>query len=188
MSWLLLFDNANSFPEIDAFYPRTSKGRGSIIITTQLLHFKVPTQAVEHVKVNSLTPEEGAKILFQYLGRLAESPDENSVAKKISSEVEGLPLALTTIGSYICESQQSLSGFLELFNRTSSLWQTYATDSGHSALEKVFKISLDELDTKSRQLIDIMAFMSPDSIPEQMLYLEESSTDFQDDDLTRRAK
>ncbi|MCJ1398272.1 hypothetical protein MMC11_001469 [Xylographa trunciseda] len=170
--WLLVFDNVEDIRDLETYLPVETKSRGSVIVTTQRPRSRQITRDFHNIELNSFDDEWGARLLFKYLERDPADEIEESLAREISQIVGGLPLAIATIGGYINESESSVKEFLHIMKRSSHAW----TDSQHTktkhyerTLGTVFDIALKELPEGPRILINILAFLNPDSIPEDIL-------------------
>lgn len=97
---------------------------------------------------------------------------DQKVLEEVSDMLGGLPLAIVHIGGYISESKHNLSYFRDFFK---TRWQKYAwggksvVEQYHKRLEIVWDLALEELPANARKLIDIMAYLNPDVIPEEWL-------------------
>lgn len=160
--WLLVFDNAELLETLEPYIPMHTRTRSSVIITTQLPKFPKINDDFSRIEVLSLDQDNSAQLLYKYLERAAK--DDN-----IAEITGGLPLAVTTIAGYISESESSLEEFLEVMKRSSNAWQ----DSKNTCIRNydktlgtVFDIALAELPENARKLINILAFLNPDCVPE----------------------
>ena len=148
--------------------------QGSILITTQNPEVKQFT--AHSIRLRSFSPSEGSSVLFNYLGLDAGSTTEkeNNMSTSISEELGGLPMAIAHLAGYIDRKQCSLQTFLLLFHQKlggSQIWNddAPATTAHHSRkLAALWDLAIDSLDPKSRELLDTLAFLNPDSIPEEL--------------------
>lgn len=170
--WLLVFDNAELLETLEPYIPMHTRTRSSVIITTQLPKFPKINGDFSRIEVLSLDQDISAQLLYKYLERAAKDEDEYVVACDIAEITGGLPLAVTTIAGYISESESSLEEFLEVMKRSSNAWQ----DSKNTCIRNydktlgtVFDIALAELPENARKLINILAFLNPDCVPESLL-------------------
>lgn len=141
-------------------------------MTTQRPRSRQITEVFHNIELQSFNQEVGAGLLFKYLERQPVDEAEDNLARETSEIVGGLPLAIATIGGYINESESSVEEFLSVMKRSSNAWQdTQNTKMKHyeKTLGTVFEIALKELPPASRKLINILAFLNPDSIPEEIL-------------------
>ncbi|KAL9103692.1 MAG: hypothetical protein Q9163_001286 [Psora crenata] len=170
--WLLIFDNVEDIRDLETYLPTETKNRGSVIVTTQRPRSRRITRSFYNIELHSFDEDQGAKLLFKYLEREPNHEAEENLARETSCIVGGLPLAIATIGGYINESESSVAEFLEIMKRSSNAWEdTQHTKVMHyeRTLGTVFDIALKELPPKTRNLIEILAFLNPDSIPEGIL-------------------
>ena len=155
------------------YWPVNLKQRGSVIITTQIAGFSPISESFKNVEVPSFTNDEGSICLFKYLQRNPLNSDEADSAKELSRLVGGSPLALATVGGYVGPpSNYSLTHFLKDFNKKSLFWDCEDVSTVRAyerSLATVFDIALDELDDDARKLLDVLAFLNPDSVPEDIL-------------------
>lgn len=167
-----MFDNVEDIRDLETYLPIETKSRGSVIVTTQRPKSRQITKEFYNIELQSFHEELGAKLLFKYLERDPADETEKGLARETSAIVGGLPLAIATIGGYINESESSVEEFLDIMKRSSNAWDdTQHTKMKHyeKTLGTVFDIALKELPTGTRSLIDILAFLNPDSIPEGIL-------------------
>lgn len=167
-----MFDNVEDIRDLETYLPTETKSRGSVIVTTQRPRSRQITKEFYNIELQSFDEELGAKLLFKYLERDPADETEKALARETSAIVGGLPLAIATIGGYINESESSVEEFLHIMKRSSNAWEdTQHTQTKHyeKTLGTVFDIALKELPPGARNLIDILAFLNPDSIPESIL-------------------
>lgn len=145
-----------------------------MIITTQIAGFSPISESFKNVEVPSFTNDEGSICLFKYLQRDPLDGDETDSAKELSRLVGGSPLALATIGGYVAPvSNYSLTEFLNDFGER-SFWNCEDVSTVRAyerSLATVFDIALDELDDDARKLLDVLAFLNPDGVPEDILHV-----------------
>jgi hypothetical protein len=166
-----VFDNTEEFHELKFYWPTNLKSRGSIIITSQKSMDAVPGPHKE-IPVTSMTEKEGSELLYNHLKREPRDEKERKVSYKIAEEVGGLPLAIVTIGGFIKKTSCTLEEFMESLNSSDTVWDS----SGFGALKPyeknlmtVFGMALDELSPEAEALINILAFLNPDAMPEELL-------------------
>ena len=87
----------------------------------------------------------------------------------------GSPLALAKVGGYVGPpSNYSLTHFLKDFNKKSLFWNCEDVSivrAYERSLATVFDIALDELDDNARKLLEVLAFLNPDGVPEDILHV-----------------
>lgn len=170
-TWLLIFDNAVETARVREYIPASS--RGSIIYTTQSTAFLNICKSNIHVK--PFNSEEGARLMANYLESVAYEDEQLRI---VSELVGGLPLAIAHIAGFVNSSQSSVQDFIDAFTSRggdSKLWSDPPETSTlhyEKSLAIVFDVALGNLMADARELIDCLAFLSPDSIPEDMVYPE----------------
>jgi hypothetical protein len=169
---LLVFDNVEDIGSIQRFIPRSSKARGSIIITTQRPNFEQTTEIFRKIPLPSLNSSDSIELLFKYLERDSRDVEETSKAFEITNIVGELPLAITTISGSIHMSNLTVAEFLDHIKRSDKIWgktETTRVQGYDRSLGSVFELALARLPENSRKLIHLLGFLNPDSIPEAML-------------------
>jgi hypothetical protein len=121
----------------------------------------------------SLNAPTASGVLFKYLERDAKDEAEHEAAYQICNMIGGLPLAIATSAGYITVSKQTLPEFVGHLKRSNKLWaakdRVASVQDYDKTLGTVFDIALEELSGNARVLLDLLAFLNPDSIPEEML-------------------
>ena len=194
--WLLIFDNVDDINLIKQFLPTTRQGH--ILFTTTLPQINTLTQLI---KLKELSVEEGATLLTR---RKLHNPDaslddisteEIKYAKKLSKEVQGLPLFLNIAGSYIGLEEVSIESFYNFYTRNkekvlkiNDIADNYQNGSVFVAFSLIYEAigkpkddsENEKIISKAAQkLLQICAFLAPQEIPEGVI-LEYFST-FEDD-------
>jgi hypothetical protein len=157
---------------IQRYIPRSNTRCGAIIITTQRPNFQPITDTFRKIALASLNSTDSSTLLFKYLDREEfPSTEETSKAFEIVDVVGGLPLAITTISGSIYMSNSTIAEFLEHLKRSDKIWdktESTRVQGYNKSLGSVFEFALSKLTDTSRRLIHLLAFLSPDSIPEAM--------------------
>ncbi|KAH7000615.1 hypothetical protein EDB80DRAFT_114451 [Ilyonectria destructans] len=175
-NWLLIFDNVIDFTSIKTYWP--AYPHGSVIVTTQNRVLKHSSTFSIHL--TPMTEEEGAHLLLRYLDHKDEQSNvflnDMENARAISKELEGLPIAIAHVAGYIDQLGRPLSYFLEQFRERRSasiVWlmdsRTSTTPQYDRTLDTVWDFALSALGEEARSLLDVLAMLNPDSIPEEML-------------------
>ena len=113
--WLLILDNADDIGMAREFIPPGKNGH--VILTTRARAVGAVARLVE---IHEMGTEEGALFLLRranYVGENAAldsaSKADQAKAKEITTQLDGLPLALDQAAAYIEETGCGLSGYLE---------------------------------------------------------------------------
>lgn len=96
-------------------------------------------------------------------------------AERLSEELGGSPLAISHYTGYCVASHLQLKEVLQTFQRRSMMSEIWSNDSNTSiiqyerTLRTVWDTALDTLTPEARQILDTLAFLNPDVIPEDFL-------------------
>ncbi|KAF2133133.1 hypothetical protein P153DRAFT_353544 [Dothidotthia symphoricarpi CBS 119687] len=169
-NWLLILDHVIEPAILDQFWP-TERECGSILITSRRpmpwSHDRYPSHTL-----HPFTPLEGANFMCSLLNN-GVSPEEKQCASIISSKVKGVPYALRHLTKWITGENLSFSEFLtqnhtrenkELQKKMRGELGRFVMAEEHSFLEVAF-----ESIKHSRPLLDVLAMLDPDKIPERIL-------------------
>ena len=109
----MIYDGADGhYQTVEKFLP---PGRGNILITSRNVGLKRIT--LTSLKVLHMVEEEAASLLLK-LASLSDSASDhvsNYLARKLASELGGIPLALDQAGAYMLTSQLGIAHYLELY-------------------------------------------------------------------------
>ena len=171
-NWLLVFDNVDEAITIVPFWPAGTCG--SIIVTTQDATTVNLTSAA--VNLNPMTVEEGSALIRKYLKR---GQSEKSDAEQLSIELGGHPLAISHFAGYVTRSQCPLKHILQALQNRKHTLQIWSSErladlnSNSRTLDTVWDLALTRLSEDAHWLLNMIAFLSPDSIPEIMFVAPE---------------
>jgi hypothetical protein len=115
--WLLILDNADDLGIAREFIPPGKNGH--VVLTTRAQAMGTIARRVE---IQEMGTQEGALFLLRRAKYIAEdaplqaaSEGDRSNAEKLTTQLDGLPLALDQAGAYIEETYCGLSGYLDLY-------------------------------------------------------------------------
>lgn len=170
-----MYDNAENWEIIKSYWPLCAQG--SIVLTSQ--HSKLAQlSGGSQIALQPLHHSHGAKLLLRYLGRNADevSFQDISEAESISDVVGGLPMAISHMAGYIDTTKISLTEFNEIYQRrklSNRIWRQNCrawTYQYPGSLDTLWDIALQQLSGEARSLIYKLSMLSPDRIPENMLF------------------
>lgn len=163
-----MFDNVVSAKAIRPFWPFSSKG--DIVLTSQRPEFLGAVNV--QIKIPPMSNDEGTELFRRYLRR--DVVDSGNI-QTLTSELGGLPLAITHYAGYISISQMSVTEILASFQQrqhTAEIWSCHSNASMlqyERTLDTVWDFALDNLPDDARNLLDILSLLNPDAISEEML-------------------
>ena len=125
------------------------------------------------VPVKSLGRADAAALMLKYIHAEPADEMEEEIARDLSNTVDGLPLAIATIGGRINQLGSNLGDFIGKLKSSSDAWTTSAVGpviQYEKNLETVLDITITVFSDNARTMIGILAFLNPDHIPEGFHY------------------
>ena len=147
----------------------------TILVTTQ--NATLISLSSFEINLAPMNPAEGSALIHKYLQR---GVSEKEDAERLSRELGGHPLAIAHFG-YLATSRCSLHLILESLRGrkySSRIWAdgSVASLSGYArTLKTVWDLALTRLSEDARKLLNMISFLNPDSIPEEMFLGHEPS-------------
>jgi len=159
-SWLLIFDNAESYDELEPYLPRMAKGH--VIITTrnnaafddEIKQFSLDVfkkkEALVFLNSHGIPLDDYAEVLNQYLG--------------------GLPLALAQAAAYIKhQSDRSCKIYIEQLKKHGLQLLAKGKQPNYKyVVTTTWQVTFEKLSKAAQALMCLCAFLSPDRIPINM--------------------
>ena len=147
---------------------------GSIILTSRCKDVEVPGSL--RIPVKPLDLDSSIRLL----DFVVSCQEDRDSAKQVWEQLGGLPLAIVTAGKCIKIAQISPAEYLQLFNgrvaREFSIGQDLTTWQYGRTMQTVLDDSLVSLSSDARDLLNCMAFLNPDTIPEELFLQTRKST------------
>ena len=110
--------------------------------------------------------------LFNHLTTVSSEPEHNT-AQKISEVLGGIPLAISQMAGIIRRQDLTLSEFLELYTDHEEHASLYETKFDTNLITYPHSLStvwaFEKLKPHARQLLELISFLDPDSIGEDLL-------------------
>ena len=175
--WLLIYDNIDDFSLAKPFLPKA--GPGHLLFTTRSRSLGGLAQRLD---IEQMEPEIGALLLLRRASLLTiqatlnmAKPDDQRLARAISQELDGLPLALDQAGTYIKEAPCPLPDYLAHYQtrRSDILRVRGSFDQDYPAsVATTWSLSFEKVakaNPAAAELLTLCAFLAPDAIPEEMM-------------------
>jgi len=161
----MCFDNVDDLSLIKSCLPKTNNG--CFIITTR---DSIGTDDifVESTAVPEFSRAEGRKFLQSVLSSTSyATPESERILEEISDTFHGYPLALAQIAGFIKSGGCSLDQFLGKFRDVGSAGTIASIPLADypDTLSTVWTMSFKSLSDRSRQMLEILVYLDPDSIP-----------------------
>jgi hypothetical protein len=179
-AWFLLLDNADDLAMAKEFIPPRN---GHVVLTTRA---RAVGPWLWRVEIEPMGIDEGALFLLRRANYLPENKAldaatkaDQEAARKIATQLGGLPLALDQAGAYIDAKESGLAGYLnryqtqasELLRRRGELASNDPLDHP-DAVATTWALSFKEIEKANPAAAEILrccAFLEPsDGIPEEV--------------------
>lgn len=196
--WLLIVDNVDDEKAAAALTTHFDQLRhGHVLITSRLHHW---SNQVDSLDLSVLSTEDGADLLLQLTDRhRRKTADDDTQARTLAEQMEGLPLALHQAAGYINENACTLAQYLTTYKDKEQTLELLGWFNDHSIpyerpIKKAprpvlitWKTSFDQLTEDARLWLLVFSHYAPEPIPE---FLVEAApgADEQDKALLRSAR
>ncbi len=172
-TWLMILDNADDDEAVEAVSDLMARLKGGhVIVTARASNFQASLPTLE---LDVL--ENGAAVEFllqRTRGKRAVAANDEAQARELAHELGGLALGLEQAGAYIARQRIGFARYLALwrekresvlnwFNKTT---MSYNHDVGLAA---TWAASVEKLTPESRRLLDRLAFLAPDPLPDSLI-------------------
>lgn len=157
--WLLILDNVLNPAAAHELLPPA--GNGHILITSQATAWPDPATAIP---VRPLDIESSVELLTT-----RSLNDDREAAEHLTTELAGLPLALAQAASFTRANAMALATYLRLYRSADLLHDGRPADYPHT-VATTWQLAMDRLPDKAREMLNMIAYYAPDSIPVHLLF------------------
>jgi tetratricopeptide (TPR) repeat protein len=170
--WLIVFDNADVPDVLRPWLP--PEGAGHVLLTSRAEVFDTVGIAAP-VLLDQMGPAEARELLLRRTGRNRPGPGEAAAAAELAGELGYLPLALEQAGAFILENGSRFQDYLSGFRKTRlGLLEQHGPVAGDypASVRTTWTINFAEVEKQSpasAELLRLSAFLSPDSVPHELL-------------------
>jgi tetratricopeptide (TPR) repeat protein len=170
--WLMILDNVDDAQAAAAAEELVAKLKGGhVLITGRTANFSA---AVETFELDVLAENDATDLLLESTTRRARALDDDALAHELAHELGGLALALAQAGAYINQQRIAFTRYLSLWREkreTVINWfdkslVSYNHDVG---LATTWVTSVEQLTPGGRNLLELLAFLAPDPVPQRLL-------------------
>jgi hypothetical protein len=175
--WLLILDNADEPKVVREFLP--TKFDGHLLLTTRA---QALGDLAQRIEVDTMEQDVGALLLLRRAGLVTHdallevaAPADISLAKAVTEELGGLPLALDQAGAYIEETGCRLQDYQQIYqkHRAKLLKERRGLVEDHpEPVATTWALSFAKVEKKSpaaAELLRFCAFLAPEDIPIEMI-------------------
>jgi len=174
--WLLILDNADDVTLITNILP--IRHQGHILMTTRS---HITGRVAHRTEIKQMELEQGALFLLKRAMTLnindtlkEASQEEQRLARAITDELGGLPLALDQAGAYIEETRCGLQGYLTLYQQRNLdlLNHRGKLIADHpNPVATTWSLSFEKVQQNNpiaTEILHLCAFFDADAIPEEL--------------------
>jgi hypothetical protein len=125
------------------------------------------------MEIEPLNKDDSARLLLSVL-HLEDDATNRKIAQDIGQELDGLPLALSQMAGFMLQTSCPLDEFLQLYRARDNYIKlqssSTAIDKMHYqlTLENVWDMSISRLDQSSKNILEVIALLDADGIPETL--------------------
>ena len=170
---MIVYDNAENPDQLQNYWP--SSGNGSIIVTSRHKNiFFDMTQA--ELQIEPFSENEGAECLLSLLIEERDVPPDRTAATQLSQQLGGLPLGISQLAAFTRTRQLTLDKCAQLYGQRKRRMHTDANarySEYKQDLTTVWAMQFHTLNEHPdpRALLGVLAFLSPDSVQENLFNL-----------------
>jgi tetratricopeptide (TPR) repeat protein len=174
--WLLILDNADELELLEPFVP--PRLGGHLIITTRA---SALGRFAQRLSVTTFSEDQGSLFLLRRAGLITlhmdatqAHPQDQELARQITHEVGGLPLALDQIGAYLETTACGLADYWQEYqqHRIELLSEYRGLSTDHpQPVATVWSLSFQrvaERNPAAADLLRLCAFLAPDATQESL--------------------
>ena len=169
--WLLILDNVDSEDaavEVDVLVARLHGGH--VLLTGRLARWSAE---VEPIELDVLTEEAAIGFLLaRTKGRRRAAKEDRNDASTLARELGFLPLALEQAGAYISERRLTFAAYLQEWQSQHErvvTWFDPRVSHYPKSVAVTWQTSFDRLSAPARRLLERLAWLGPEPIPESLL-------------------
>jgi tetratricopeptide (TPR) repeat protein len=165
--WLLILDNVDSEPALDAANRLLGRLQGGhVVLTSRLARFP---RGVERLDLDVLSLDDAAAFLLEATeGGRHTAADDAVQAAALGEELGQLALALEMAAATIEARGLGFAAYRALWlgNRARVVgWAGEKITGYHHAVAETWQTSVDQLSEAARHLLERLAFLAPDPVP-----------------------
>jgi tetratricopeptide (TPR) repeat protein len=170
-TWLMILDNVDdraAVAGVAKLMPRL-KG-GHVIVTARASNFPA---FVRKLKISTLDEDAAAQFLLDRTeADRGKSKEDAALARVLARELGGLALGLEQAGAHIATDRISFARYLKLWSESREkalAWADATVTGSDRTLATTWATSVARLSPESRRLLERLAFLAPDPVPDSLL-------------------
>jgi tetratricopeptide (TPR) repeat protein len=170
-TWLMILDNVDdraAVAEVAKLMPRL-KG-GHVVVTARAANFPA---GVRKLEVSTLDENAAAQFLLDRTDAdRSTSKNDTALALDLARELDGLALGLEQAGAHIATDRIGFARYLKLWSESRDRllgWTDETLTGSERNLATTWATSVARLSPESRRLLERLAFLAPDPVPDSLL-------------------
>jgi tetratricopeptide (TPR) repeat protein len=169
--WLLIIDNVDTEPAAEAVENLLAELEGGhVLITSRLARWSA---AVERLDLGVLSDEAAVSFLLERTAKdRRKTADDEAQARIMARELGNLALALEQAGAYINRNRHSFATYLAEWHAKRAkvtAWFDERVMKYPNSVAVTWQTSFDQLGAPARALLQRLAWLGPEPIPESLL-------------------
>ena len=170
--WFLILDNVDTAPALEAANRLLGRLQGGHVVLTSRLAAGF-ARGVRRLDLDVLSLDDAAAFLLDATetGRV-RAADDAARSRALAGELGQLALALEMAAATIEARRLSFAAYRALWqgNRARVIgWADQTVTGYHHAVAETWRTSVDQLTAAGRHLLERLAFLAPDPVPEFLL-------------------
>jgi hypothetical protein len=165
-NWLLIFDNADDLDLLADYWPISN--HGSILVTSRDPLAKtrciIPIEA--GIDLDPFNTKDAATLLRNLTG--FNAPQYTGISEEVAAELSGFPIAITQVAKMVGRRRLSLEELLKMYRDQSVRLDIHQSNIGSNSKSLATVWALEDLSPGAQMLINFLAFLDPDQIPEKI--------------------
>ncbi len=170
-TWLMIFDNVDdreAVAEVAKLMPRLRGGH--VVITARASNFPA---GMRKLQVSTLDESAAAQFLLDRTeADRARSKNDAALARTLAAELGGLALGLEQAAAHIATDRIGFTRYLKLWDESREkalAWADASVTGSDRTLATTWATSVAQLTEASRRLLDRLAFLAPEPVPDLLL-------------------
>ncbi len=172
-TWLMILDNVDDEKAVATVTNLMTRLKGGhVIVAARASNFPASLRTLE---LDVLDQDAATAFLLERTrDRRAPAADDENQARELARELDGLALGLEQAGAYIATQRIGFAGYLKLWRESREKvldWfdRTLMTYNHDTGLAATWATSVDRISPESRRLLERLAMLAPDPIPNSLL-------------------
>jgi hypothetical protein len=170
-TWLMILDNVDdraAVAEVAKLIPRL-KG-GHVVVTARASNFPA---GVRKLEVPTLDEDAATQFLLDRTeDDRSKSKDDMAMARTLARELGGLAMGLGQAGAHIAADRIGFGRYLKLWTESREkaiAWADATVTGSDRNLATTWATSVARLSPESQRLLERLAFLAPDPVPDSLL-------------------